>query len=91
MSAGVEMAGLVFDVLLETDILVSPVPIWEDEREHTFYGDRRQFPSLHPASWLSRISDRRGGNSSRNLLKSPNRARTSGRRPLSGLQHRPLT
>jgi len=34
MSAGVEMAGVAFDVLLETEILVSPLPIWEDEWEH---------------------------------------------------------
>ncbi len=34
MSAGIDMAGVAFDVLLDTDILVSPLPIWEDEWEH---------------------------------------------------------
>ncbi len=34
MGAGIAMAGVAFDVLLETDILVSPLPIWEDERAH---------------------------------------------------------
>jgi predicted nucleotidyltransferase len=34
MDTGVEMAGVAFDVLLETDILVSPLPIWEEEWEH---------------------------------------------------------
>jgi predicted nucleotidyltransferase len=34
MAAGVDMAGVAFDVLLETDILVSPLPIWEDEWAH---------------------------------------------------------
>ncbi|MGD0183804.1 MAG: nucleotidyltransferase domain-containing protein [Roseiarcus sp.] len=34
MGAGIDMAGVAFDVLLETDILVSPLPIWEDEWAH---------------------------------------------------------
>jgi predicted nucleotidyltransferase len=34
MAAGIDMAGVAFDVLLETDILVSPLPIWEGEWEH---------------------------------------------------------
>jgi uncharacterized protein len=34
IDTGVEMAGIAFDVLLETDILVSPLPIWEEEWEH---------------------------------------------------------
>jgi predicted nucleotidyltransferase len=34
MDTGVEMAGVAFDILLETDILVSPFPIWEEEWEH---------------------------------------------------------
>lgn len=28
------MADIAFDVLLDTDILVSPLPIWEEEWEH---------------------------------------------------------
>ena len=34
MDAGVDMAGVAFDVLLDTDILVSPLPIWEDDWAH---------------------------------------------------------
>ena len=34
MATGVDMAGIAFDVLLETEILVSPLPIWEDDWEH---------------------------------------------------------
>jgi uncharacterized protein len=34
MDAGIETAGVAFDVLLETDILVSPLPIWEEEWDH---------------------------------------------------------
>ena len=34
MDAGIEMAGVAFDVLLDTDILVSPLPIWEDDWAH---------------------------------------------------------
>jgi uncharacterized protein len=30
-SIGVEMAGVAFDVMLETGVLVSPLPIWEAE------------------------------------------------------------
>lgn len=34
MGVGIDMAGVAFDVLLETEILVSPLPIWEDEWAH---------------------------------------------------------
>lgn len=29
-----QLSGAAFDVLLETDIKISPLPIWEDEWEH---------------------------------------------------------
>jgi hypothetical protein len=29
-----DMAGIAFDVLLETDVLVEVLPLWEDEWEH---------------------------------------------------------
>lgn len=32
--AAIEMAGIAFDVLLETGILVQALPIWEEELEH---------------------------------------------------------
>jgi predicted nucleotidyltransferase len=32
--AVVELAGLAFDVLLETGILLDPLPLWEDEWNH---------------------------------------------------------
>ena len=31
---GVDMAGVAFDVLLDTEIFVSPMPIWEDDWSH---------------------------------------------------------
>jgi uncharacterized protein len=31
---GADMAGIAFDVLMDTDILVSPLPIWEEEWAH---------------------------------------------------------
>jgi hypothetical protein len=34
MAAGVDMTGVAFNVLLETDVLVSPLPIWQDEWAH---------------------------------------------------------
>ncbi len=34
LSAKLEMADTAFDVMLETNILVSPLPIWVDEWEH---------------------------------------------------------
>jgi predicted nucleotidyltransferase len=34
LSAKLDMADVAFDVLLETGILVSPLPIWLDEWEH---------------------------------------------------------
>jgi uncharacterized protein len=34
VKVGVDMAGIAFDVLLDTDILVSPLPIWEAEWAH---------------------------------------------------------
>lgn len=30
----VEMAGIAFDVMLETGVLVDPLPLWEDEWKH---------------------------------------------------------
>jgi uncharacterized protein len=32
--AAMEMAGIAFDVLLETGVLVDPLPLWEDEWTH---------------------------------------------------------
>ncbi|ABY33103.1 hypothetical protein [Methylorubrum extorquens] len=32
-SASREMAGIAFDVLMETGVLVDPLPLWEDELE----------------------------------------------------------
>ena len=34
LAVAFDMAGTAFDVMLETDVLVSPLPIWEDEWEH---------------------------------------------------------
>lgn len=34
VDAAVDMAGIAFDVLLETDVLVEALPLWEDEWEH---------------------------------------------------------
>ena len=34
LSAKLDMADVAFDVLLETGILISPLPIWRDEWEH---------------------------------------------------------
>ncbi len=34
LSAKLDMADVAFDVLLETGILISPLPIWLDEWEH---------------------------------------------------------
>ena len=34
LAAKLHMADAAFDVLLETDILISPLPIWRDEWEH---------------------------------------------------------
>lgn len=34
LTAKLDMADIAFDVLLETDILISPLPIWLDEWEH---------------------------------------------------------
>lgn len=34
LTAKLDMADVAFDVLLETGILVSPLPIWLDEWEH---------------------------------------------------------
>jgi len=34
LSAKLDMADIAFDVLLETGILISPLPIWLDEWEH---------------------------------------------------------
>jgi predicted nucleotidyltransferase len=34
MAVKLDMADDAFDVLLETDILISPLPIWPDEWEH---------------------------------------------------------
>jgi predicted nucleotidyltransferase len=33
-AAAVDMAGIAFDVLLETGILVEALPLWEDELNH---------------------------------------------------------
>jgi predicted nucleotidyltransferase len=34
IDVGVDMAGVAFDVLMDTEILVSPLPIWEEEWAH---------------------------------------------------------
>lgn len=34
LPAKLDMADMAFDVLLETGILISPLPIWQDEWEH---------------------------------------------------------
>jgi uncharacterized protein len=34
IDVGVDMAGVTFDVLMDTEILVSPLPIWEEEWAH---------------------------------------------------------
>jgi hypothetical protein len=34
VATALDMAGLAFDVLLETGILVEPLPLWEDEFKH---------------------------------------------------------
>ncbi|CBW76961.1 Nucleotidyltransferase (EC 2.7.7.-) (plasmid) [Mycetohabitans rhizoxinica HKI 454] len=33
-SIALDMAGIAFDVLLETGVLVEALPLWEDEMEH---------------------------------------------------------
>ena len=32
--AAVDMAGIAFDVMLETDVLLDPLPLWEEEWHH---------------------------------------------------------
>ncbi|AGA92082.1 putative nucleotidyltransferase [Thioflavicoccus mobilis 8321] len=32
--AAVDMAGIAFDVMLETGVLIDPLPLWEDEWAH---------------------------------------------------------
>jgi len=34
MHTSIDMAGVAFDVLLDTDVLISPLPIWEEEWAH---------------------------------------------------------
>jgi hypothetical protein len=34
MDTSLEMADSAFDVLLETNVYIQPLPIWEDEWEH---------------------------------------------------------
>jgi predicted nucleotidyltransferase len=34
VDTAVDMAGIAFDVMLETGILVDPLPLWEEEWEH---------------------------------------------------------
>jgi predicted nucleotidyltransferase len=34
LDVGVDMAGIAFDVMLDTEILVSPLPIWEQDWLH---------------------------------------------------------
>jgi uncharacterized protein len=33
-AAALDMAGIAFDVLLETGVLVEALPLWEDELKH---------------------------------------------------------
>lgn len=51
LSTKLDMADFAFDVLLETGILVSPLPIWLDEWEH---------PENHSNPALLRNIDREG-------------------------------
>jgi predicted nucleotidyltransferase len=51
MTAKLDMADVAFDVLLETGILISPLPIWIDEWEH---------PENHANPALLRNIDREG-------------------------------
>jgi hypothetical protein len=39
MDTGIEMAGVAFDVFLDTNVMISPMPIWEVEWAH---------PETHP-------------------------------------------
>lgn len=32
--AAIDMAGIAYDVMLETGVLVDPIPLWEDEWTH---------------------------------------------------------
>ena len=34
MDTAIDMADISFEVLLETDVYIQPLPIWEDEWEH---------------------------------------------------------
>src|SRR5260364_228585 len=36
-AAAIDMAGVAFDVLLETDVLVEALPLWEEELIHPEY------------------------------------------------------
>lgn len=47
-SASRDMAGIAFDVLVETGVLVDPLPLWEDELERRVaFGN----PALLDAIW----------------------------------------
>ncbi|CAO4154855.1 Polymerase nucleotidyl transferase domain-containing protein [Methylorubrum thiocyanatum] len=47
-SASRDMAGLAFDVLMETGVLVDPLPLWEDELERRVAFSN---PALIDAIW----------------------------------------
>lgn len=47
-SASREMAGIAFDVLMETGVLVDPLPLWEDELERRVAFSN---PALIDAIW----------------------------------------
>ncbi|MDR2154416.1 MAG: nucleotidyltransferase domain-containing protein [Burkholderiaceae bacterium] len=51
LPAKLDMADVAFDVLLETGVLISPLPIWMDEWKH---------PENHPNPALLRHIDREG-------------------------------
>lgn len=51
MGTKLEMADVAFDVLLETGIHISPLPIWQDEWEH---------PDTYSNPALLRYIDREG-------------------------------
>jgi predicted nucleotidyltransferase len=34
LEVGVDMAGVAFDAMLDTEVLVAPLPIWEDDWSH---------------------------------------------------------
>jgi predicted nucleotidyltransferase len=50
IDVGVDMAGVAFDVLMDTEILVSPLPIWEEEWASGSLLEPAA-PREHPTRW----------------------------------------